>query len=141
MIITAKLIGGQRITYPDLESLLLYLPRKTITLFKLSRDPYTIWINPMNKNHVDYFDEYDIPIPHFKFVEMVERLPKPKRPSYPTIQYGYKKRRGKWYRKPKTMNSKRQGIKHLPSSWDDLRRACNYDRSWKSYRKTQYHGT
>lgn len=58
-----------------------------------------------------------------------------------------------YYRHPKTRNEKIQNFyfeslkkeykikgkkRKLPSSWDDIRKSNSYDRSWKTYRKTQY---
>ncbi len=33
---------------------------------------------------------------------------------------------------------KKSVYEDFPTTWDDDRRACNYDRNWKRFRKTQY---
>ena len=66
-----------------------------------------------------------------------------------------RRRGGRWFRRPKTMQSRRQAglvlneederpvrarrnAANLPTSWDDWRISSLEDRNWKRFRKTQY---
>ena len=139
MIITAKILrNGQRNTYPDLASAIEAVSKTTLLRYFWSARWDREAVDPTDKNQVHYFDQYDLRIPHAVVMRMIRNLPKP-RWNRSTIQFGYKRPRSRWYRKPKTMNAKRQGVKGLPNAWDETPRASNSDRSWKKFRKVQYH--
>ncbi len=139
MIIKVKLNNRQRHTYGSIESLITYLPRVWVDYFTPSklygRSGY--WVNPRDHNQVEYFDEYDIRLPHHEVVAMIDNIV-PVKYSYPTIQYGYKRRPYRGYRRPRHKQGLINGL-DLPTAWDDKVRSSYYNRNWKQFRKTQYH--
>lgn len=58
--------------------------------------------------------------------------------------------RGRWYRSPHNIAVKRgleaifgtlKGVTYPPNNYDDIARACAYDRNWKRFRKTRWKET
>lgn len=130
MIITVKVYGVGRFTYPDLQTAIdkiVYLKRKSL---------YFPWVDPTDKNQVHYFDEYDLRIPHEVIIRMIANLPL-RRWTNNTLIYGYKRGRYRGYRHPRHKQALIEG-RNVPTTWDDRSRASNYNRNWKQFRRTQY---